>query len=98
MIEEVIDLYKACAHNQKKRFSSKEIFAFIQQVVARIETSDTALQLNCLRLLRLLAEDHALLFVELAFLIYSKIQVRHHTDFIVIWCTVHSNLYILWNL
>lgn len=36
---------------------------------------DDGLRLNCLRLLRLLAEDHFLMFLEVSFLLYSKIQV-----------------------
>lgn len=75
MLEEIIDLYKACSLSNKKRLNNKEIFAFIQQIMSRIDTSDMALQLNCLRLLRLLAEDYGLLFVELAFIVYTKIQV-----------------------
>ena len=75
MLEEIIDQYRSYAASKKGKLPVRDLLVLIEQVLGHISLPDDALKLNCLRLLRVLAEDHALIFVDVEFMLYSKLQV-----------------------
>ena len=75
MLEEIIDQYRSYAASKKSKLPVRDLLVLIEQVLGHISLPDDALKLNCLRLLRVLAEDHALIFVDVEFMLYSKLQV-----------------------
>ena len=71
----MIDLYRAFDASERRNLERAQVFLLIQQILAKMDGRDNTLRLNCLRLLKLIAEDHALLFVDVSFIVYAKIQV-----------------------
>jgi len=74
VLEEIIDQYRSYAASKKSKLPVRDLLVLIEQVLGHISLPDDALKLNCLRLLRVLAEDHALIFVDVEFMVYSKLQ------------------------
>jgi hypothetical protein len=75
VLEEIIDQYKACTTAMRSKISDRDMLSLIQQVLGKLNHRDDTLRMNGLRLLRMISEDYAKLFLEVAFLIYSKLQV-----------------------
>jgi membrane-associated HD superfamily phosphohydrolase len=69
------DLYRACDANKRKSFNPVQVSALLQQIIVKLNLPDNILKLNCLRMLKLIAEDFALLFVDISFFMYTKVQV-----------------------
>lgn len=74
-LEEIIDQYRSSSLAARAKIPQSDILSIIQQVLGKLGHNDDNLRLNCLRFLKLLSEDHAIVFVEVSFLIYSKLQV-----------------------
>lgn len=75
VLEEIIDQYKGCSPALRSKISDKDLLSLIQQVLGKLNHRDDTLRMNGLRLLRMIADDSTKLFLEIAFLIYSKLQV-----------------------
>jgi hypothetical protein len=75
VLEEIIDQYKGCSQAVRSKISDKDLLSLIQQVLGKLNYRDDTLRMNGLRLLRMIADDSTKLFLEITFLIYSKLQV-----------------------